>query len=60
MNNNNENTERLPIKVVLTSSDDLVKPDRSGGPATIFDEEKLTSELRKTFVTQVFNISKTF
>lgn len=60
MNNINENIERLPIKVVLTSKDDLIAPEAGGGPAKIFDEDKLTPELRETFVSQVNHIAEVF
>lgn len=60
MSNSNENMERLPIKVVFTSQDDLVVPESSGGKRKIFDEDKLTSELRDAFVAQVHGISEAF
>lgn len=60
MNNSNENIERLPIKVVFTGPDDLVRPDSGGGPAKVFDEDKLTPELRTSFVTQVRDIAEAF
>lgn len=60
MTNSNENIERLPIKVVFTSQDDLVVPKPGGSEPKIFDEEKLTPELRMTFMAQVHNISEAF
>lgn len=60
MTNSSDNIERLPIKVVFTSQDDLIVPEANGGKRKIFDEDKLSPELKKAFVAQVHDISKAF
>ncbi|MFA7231761.1 MAG: S8 family peptidase [Victivallaceae bacterium] len=60
MSPNNEFNERLPIKVIFTSEDDLIAPEAGRGSPKIFDEDDFTPEMKQRFVSQVQNIVHTF
>ncbi|KKR03548.1 MAG: hypothetical protein UT30_C0026G0008 [Candidatus Uhrbacteria bacterium GW2011_GWF2_39_13] len=60
MNDNEQAKERLPIKVIFTSENDLVAPEPGGSAPKIFDEEDLTPEHKRHFVAEVKNVYSTF